>query len=236
MLELLDAAFTIGPVTVSGADNMVLSSGELALVRVIQPEHVSVFANICCGLLQPRRGSVRFLGHDWASAGRERANVLRSAIGRVFREGNWLEFLSVMDNVQLPRRHHEGTPDSELQDEAAALAEHFGLPGVPKSYPKDTSPLDLKRAACVRAFLGRPALVVLEEPTAGLYPDLLDPLVIAIRSVRNRGGAALWLTRDPALWSNPTVPADHRLRIVGSELKVVQRAPGAAPQGRPRTH
>ena len=83
--------------------------------------------------------------------------------------------LSLLDNVVLRQLHHTHRPFAELRDEAAQLAVRFGLPGFPTGHPQDCLPEDLQRAACAGAFLGSPVLLLLEEPTFGVYPDLLVP-------------------------------------------------------------
>ena len=62
-----------------------------------------------------------------------------------------------MDNILLQSRHHSGRSDEELKREASVLAESFGMPGMCLSACRvDFAPVDLQRAACVRAFLGEP--------------------------------------------------------------------------------
>lgn len=118
----------------------------------------------------------------------------------------------------LRQLHHTRRPFAELRDEAAQLATRFGLPGLPTGHPRDCMPEDLQRAACAGAFLGNPVLLLLEEPTFGVYPDLLVPLIHAIRRARSRGSAVLWLTAAADIWNDPSLPTTSRYLLVGRQF------------------
>ena len=195
-----------------------LARGELAMIEPGDAVRGAEFADSCVGLIEPLAGQVRFLGVDWTQVGADAATLLRGRIGRLVSAGAWLPGLDMVENVLLPQLHHTRRPLVELRDEAARLARHFGLPGLPSARPGDLAPGELQRAGLVRAFLGRPRLVVLERATEGIYPEVLQPLINAIRDLRERGGAVLWLTLDPRVWSDATIPADARHRLLGGRL------------------
>ncbi len=116
----------------------------------------------------------------------------------------------------LPRLHHGGMPEADLRRQAEALARLFGLDGLPEGRPSELSRLDLARAACARAFLGEPALVLLESPLDMEIADrLLDPVLAALAPVRARGGAALWATRSRRALEDAGFPASYRLHLPG---------------------
>jgi phospholipid/cholesterol/gamma-HCH transport system ATP-binding protein len=103
------------------------------------------------------------------------------------------------------------------------LAEKFGLPGMPLGHPNDSLPVDLQRAACVRAFLGQPVLILLEEQNPGCFKEIMPDLINAIREARNRGAAVLWLTSDKFIWRDESIPATRRYRLAGRKLMEVSR-------------
>ena len=201
-----------------------LHSGELALVRLSSLHQTAAFADTFSGLLRPTKGKVRFLGRDWQDVSTDTANAMRGKIGRVFSSGNWLDGFTICDNILLPQSHHTRTPKDDLLRDAANWAHHFGLPGLPSGYPTEYSRADRRKAACVRAFLGRPALLLLEDPTKGFYPDILVPLVSAIRRARNRGAAVFWMTLADDVWLDKSIPANRCFRISGRELAEVSRS------------
>ena len=109
-------------------------------------------------------------------------------------------------------------PDELLHEMACDFAQRFGLPGLPTLLPGQCPEPDLQRAACVRAFMGRPELVILEHPLEFADAGLLPPLVDAIQQVRRRQGSVIWFTRRRAVLEDHGIPADHRYRIAGRQL------------------
>ena len=95
------------------------------------------------------------------------------------------------------------------------------FPGFLWTWPVILPAADLQRAACVRAFLGRPALIVLEEPTAGIYLEIISALMNAVRAARERGAAVIWLTRKNLIWNDQTLPVTQRYRLVTGKLMEV---------------
>jgi phospholipid/cholesterol/gamma-HCH transport system ATP-binding protein len=126
-----------------------------------------------------------------------------------------------MENILLPQRHHTRRSVRELREEAGGLAQQFGLPGVPLDLAGDIPVADLQRAACVRAFLGRPALILLEEPTAGIYLEIISALMNTVREARERGAAVIWLTRKNLIWNDQTLPVTQRYRLITGKLMEV---------------
>ena len=206
-----------------GSDKLSLSiySGDLVLIRLARLEPTATFADTCAGIIQPAIGAVYFLGRSWPELPPDQANAMRGRIGRVFKTGNWIKHLSLMENILLPQRHHTRRSVRQLSDEAGELAQQFGLPGIPLDLPGDIPTADLQRAACVRAFLGRPALIVLEEPTAGVYLEIISALMNAVREARERGAAVIWLTQKNLIWNDQTLPVTQRYRQVAGKLMEV---------------
>jgi phospholipid/cholesterol/gamma-HCH transport system ATP-binding protein len=158
-------------------------------------------------------GSVRFLGRDWTAVPQSYAAALRGRIGRVFTSASWIGYLDVAANILLPQLHHTREDVDALRQRATLLACMFGLPGLPLGRVSELAESDLVRAACVRAFLGDPMLLVLESPIQGRFATLIPPVLDALARARDRGAAALWLTRSDLVWRNSSVSATHRLRL-----------------------
>jgi len=209
---------------VSGATISVsikLSGGELALIRIENRQQGAMLADACAGLIRPQSGAVQFLGKDWSVLPPDIANALRGQIGRVFSKGGWLSHLTLLENILLSQLHHTRRPVEDLRDEACRLAQHYNLPGVPMGRPNDVVQLDLRRAACVRAFIGWPSLIVLEDPTSGGFSEMIPKLINTIRDSLNRGAAVIWLTVGNTLWRDQTIPATYRHRFAGGKLMEV---------------
>lgn len=206
ILALDGARPTLGDAAMS----LSVSTGELAMIETADPERAAAFADLCSGLIPPEDGAVRFLDRDWTKLPHEHTAAMRGRIGRIFRrDAGWIGFIDIATSVLLSQLHHTRTPMDTLRDDAAALARRFGLPGLPLDLPNRVSAEDLSRAACVRAFLGEPLLLLLESPA----PELLPPLLDALTAAMDRGAAAIWLAPGDQIWNDRTVPTTHRYRL-----------------------
>lgn len=210
----------------SGISSLDLSLAPGGLTVVLwEKEQVRIpLADAAEGLVAPVRGTVTFLGGDWQTMAADRAAAQRGKIGRVFEGESWLSGLNVDQNITLAQRHHTRRPVKEIEQEATRLCRVFGLPGLPRDRPSNARWQDLQKAACVRAFLGTPVLILLENPTVGICADVIAPLINTIRETRERGAAVLWMTNELQVWNNPGLRATARWRLLGSPMYVIEEA------------
>jgi phospholipid/cholesterol/gamma-HCH transport system ATP-binding protein len=198
------------------AVDLTLRAGDLVLVQPGGEQHEQLLADVACGLVPSARGTVSFLGRAWSEVPPDQANALRGRIGQVPRRGAWIPHLSLLDNLLLPQLYHTRRPYAEIRAEAARWAAWFGLAGLPTERPGDVPSAILPRAACVRAFLGAPSLILVES-VSGL-DDLLAPLVNAMRVARDHDAAVLWFVQDAAIYADRSLPATGRLRLLRDAL------------------
>jgi phospholipid/cholesterol/gamma-HCH transport system ATP-binding protein len=224
---ILDLEVIVGRQQGDNAVGMPLSlrllSGECALIETAEEVQLAFFADLCSGLIQPQSGHVRFLGHDWRNIPDEYAAALRGRIGRVFTAGAWIPFLDVETNILLPALYHTRRDRQDLRNEALSLAHEFGLPGLPLDRPGDLSPGDLHCASLVRAFLGNPLLVLVEDPSNLSLRRRFSAVLTRMATVLESGGAVVWFSRDRTIGDAMPFPADHHLELSdrGLALKAV---------------
>lgn len=181
--------------------------------------------DLCCGLLPLSQGTVRFLGVDWNRMGHEIASARRGQIGRVYGRTSWIGFLGIDFSILLPQLHHTRRPEHELRNAAAELSRSFGLPGLPTGHPDSLGDIDLVRAACVRAFVGLPRLLILEWAELAQVDNLMPGLVQALIAAQNRHAAIIWLTHSNLVWNDHALPATARFRLTDRGLvPVAERA------------
>jgi phospholipid/cholesterol/gamma-HCH transport system ATP-binding protein len=201
-----------------------LCDGDFAVIEVSGPRRGAAFADLCSGLAPLAGGQVRFLGRNWVTAPREHADALRGHIGRLFHQPIRADTQDVASRVLLGRLHHTRIPEAKLRAEAVELALRFGLPGLPAGPARQVSEPDLVRAACVRAFLGSPRLLILELPMAVQGEDLRSALLDAGTEARGQGAAVMWLAAPGQALRDPVVRPTHRLRLSDAGLLPVRRA------------
>ncbi len=200
-----------------------LEAGELLLIRLERGQLRIPLADAAVGLIEPIEGQISFQGEDWKSMTPDQAAARRGRCGRVFTGRGWCSNMSLNDNITLAQRHHTHRPETAIEAEAANLAHYFGLPGLPLWPPGQTRPGDLGRAGLIRAFLGKPDLVVLEQPTRHLYPEIMPPLMNAIRAARDRGAAVILLTDEPGIWNEAALRPTLKGTMFGSRMQLARQ-------------
>jgi phospholipid/cholesterol/gamma-HCH transport system ATP-binding protein len=173
-------------------------------------------------LLQPTAGSIRLLGEEVIGISDSAAFRLRRRFGMLFQQGALFSSLTVRENVAVPLREHTRLPArliAEIADLKIVLA---GLPvEAANKLPRELSGGMLKRAALARALALDPALLFLDEPTAGLDPvsaGAFDQLVVQLKE--SLGLTVVMVTHDlDTLWQ-----ATDRVAFLG-EKRVIGYAP-----------
>jgi len=204
---------------VSGV-SLAVGAGELAMVLLERERTHLPLADLAVGILTPDEGKVRFQGCDWSATRPDAAAELRGSIGRVFEGNPWIDGVEMDQNIMLAQMHHTNRSEEDMTREAEALSRVFDLPGLPLHLPSTVRGKDLARAACVRAFMGRPDLLLLERPTTGVYPELLPSLLNKLHAERDRGMAVLWLTDNSDIWDNAGVRPTLRCQMYGARMRV----------------
>ena len=190
-----------------------LHAGDLYLI-LLDREHLHLtLADAASGLVAPDQGTVRFRGQDWQGLRAGAAAAQRGRIGRLFDEECWVSNLNMEENLMLAQCHHTGEKEETFREEAAALSSQFLLPGLPLGRSSDYRAKDLQKAACVRAFMGKPDLILLERPTHNVYSELMAPLANAVYAARRRGAAVIWTTEQRRVWDDPGLKPTQRVLI-----------------------
>src|SRR5262249_35414150 len=133
-------------------------------------------------------------------------------------KGSWISFLGTDVNILLPQLHHTRRSEQELRNTAAELSHSLGLPGLPTGRPDSLASIDLVRAACVRAFIGQPRLLILDSAELEQIDNLVPALVQALTAVHNRHAASIWLTHSDLMWRDNALPTAARLRLTDRGL------------------
>ncbi len=170
--------------------DLCVEAGECAVVAA-SVELAAALADVVCGLAAPTAGDVAVFGEEWGALSVPATYALRGRIGRLGEGLAWIQNLNVDENVVMPMLDRTSVPESAIREEARALARHLGLDDVPRTRPHQTSRRDLAAAAAVRAFLGAPALLLLEPVGAAASPALRAGLVALTRAACTRGAAVV---------------------------------------------
>lgn len=152
----------------------------------------------CLNLLEDiDDGVIRFEG-DEISDPRVDARDVRKRIGMVFQAYNLFPHLTVLDNCTLAPRQVHGVRRSEAEDRARELLARFGLADQAEKHPDRLSGGQQQRAALVRALCTHPTLLLLDEITAALDPELVGEVLEIVRAEAERGMTMVLATHEMA--------------------------------------
>jgi len=150
----------------------------------------------CVNLLETiDDGTITLDGRD-ISDPRVDPDEVRQRIGIVFQAFNLFPHMTVMDNVTLaPRRVHKMSR-GEAEERAMALLSRVGLADKAREYPDRLSGGQQQRVAIVRALVNRPRLLLLDEVTSALDPELVGEVLTMIRDLKGDGMTMLLATHE----------------------------------------
>jgi polar amino acid transport system ATP-binding protein len=140
-------------------------------------------------------GRILFDGDD-ISDPRVVADRVRSRIGVVFQHYNLFPHLSVIDNVTLAARHVHKQTKTDATAKGLALLDRIGLASKAGEYPDRLSGGQQQRVAIVRALVTDPALLLLDEITSALDPELVGEVLDLVRSLKDQGATILMATHE----------------------------------------
>ncbi|MBI1330734.1 MAG: cell division ATP-binding protein FtsE [Alphaproteobacteria bacterium] len=146
----------------------------------------------------PSRGLITLFGHDLATAKRAQFPAIRRRIGVVFQDFRLLPHLTAYENVALPLRI-TGIAEGDYKQDVEELLAWVGLGGRMKALPATLSGGEQQRVAIARAVVGRPDLLIADEPTGNVDPDIGDRLIRLFAELNRLGTTVLIATHDRAL-------------------------------------
>jgi putative ABC transport system ATP-binding protein len=169
---------------------------------------------------RPTRGRVAFRGEALESASSSRlARVRREHVGFVFQDFRLVPHLSALDNVRLPLDHTGRSRDSRRA--ASELLARFGLGDRASHRPDRLSRGEMQRVALARALVGRPSIVLADEPTANLDRRNAAEVWSILRHCGSEGIAVVVATHD----RDRAGPTDLVLVLREGRLVSVESAP-----------
>jgi polar amino acid transport system ATP-binding protein len=150
----------------------------------------------CVNLLEPiDSGRIVVRGQEITARGVD-VNELRRGIGIVFQSFNLFPHMSVLENITLGPRKALGLPKPEAETRADELLARFGLADKREEYPDRLSGGQQQRVAIVRALAMQPGLMLLDEVTSALDPELVAEVLEVIRELAAEGMTMLIATHE----------------------------------------
>lgn len=179
---LTDISFTLYPGSfyfLTGASG----AGKTSLLKLLYLAH------------RPSRGAIRMFGHDIVTMTRDRLPGFRRRIGVVFQDFRLVPHLSAFDNIALPLRI-AGITEKDLQGPVTEMLSWIGLSERAEARPATLSGGEQQRVAIARAVIGRPEILVADEPTGNVDPDMALRLLQLFAALNRLGTTVVVATHD----------------------------------------
>ena len=180
---------------VKALEEVTLSVPPNAIIAVIGPNGSGKTTLLNCvnGIYVPEKGDIRYRGSS--VTGRKTHEISRLGIGRTFQIARVFKRITVLDNVIVPVLN-SGRSLSRLRSEAQGLLERVGLGHLADSFGSELSGGQQKLIELLRAWIADFDLILLDEPFAGVHPDLKKLFYEEIRELQKNGKTFVLVSHD----------------------------------------
>lgn len=144
---------------------------------------------------RPSRGMIRMFGADAITLPRDRLPAFRRRLGVVFQDFRLVPHLSAFDNVALPLRV-AGVPEKDIARPVGDMLDWVGLADRKDARPATLSGGEQQRVAIARAVIGRPEMLVADEPTGNVDPEMAIKLLRLFEALNRLGTTVVVATHD----------------------------------------
>ena len=150
----------------------------------------------CSNLIEPISGGRILLEGEEITSEQTDPDRVRQHIGIVFQAFNLFPHMNVLSNVTLAPRRVLGMPQRAAEERAHELLDRFGLADKAEEYPDRLSGGQQQRAAIARALAMQPRLLLLDEVTSALDPELVGEVLVVIRELAESGMTMVIATHE----------------------------------------
>jgi cell division transport system ATP-binding protein len=166
---------------------------------------------------RPKSGEISMFGQNITSKTRDELPKLRRRIGVVFQDFRLLDHLNAIENVALPLRIAGGN-GPQINEHVEELLSWVGLKDSMQSYPSTLSGGEKQRVAIARAVIRRPDILLADEPTGNVDPEMSERLMYLFVELNKLGTTIVIATHDMALVNKIGAP---RLHLENGTLRYV---------------
>lgn len=176
----------------------------------------STILRLIGGLVRPQRGAVLVDGEDITRLPPRRINLVRRKMGMMFQGGALLDSYTVFENVALPLREHERKSEAQIASAVREILAAVDVDDADEMLPRQLSGGMLRRVALARAIIGKPEVLLCDEPFSGLDPVSIRRMeALLVRINKQFGMTMIVVSHD----IHSTIRmADHVLLILEGRL------------------
>jgi ABC-type polar amino acid transport system ATPase subunit len=190
MVRLEDVKKSFGDLVVLNGIDLEVRSGEVLVVIGPSGSGKSTLLR-CVNLLEPIDSGRIFLEGEEITAKRADVSAVRQRIGIVFQQFNLFPHLRAIDNVTLAARRVKRVPRKQAEKRAHELLARVGLEEKARQYPHQLSGGQQQRVAIARALMMDPHVMLFDEITSALDPELVGEVLVVMRDLANELGMTM---------------------------------------------
>ena len=195
-LEISHLDVRYGTTRVLSGIDLQVARGELVGLVGPSGSGKSTLLRALVGLVAPSAGQVILEGKVVDYANKDSLRTLRNHAAIVFQQYNLFQNMTVLDNITVTPVKVRRRPRAEAESQARALLARVGLSDKEKAYPDQLSGGQQQRVAIARALALKPALILLDEVTAALDPELVRDVLDVIRDLAGEGITMLLVSHE----------------------------------------
>ena len=225
MIEFENVAYSYGGGELLSDISMQLAPGSFHFLTGPSGSGKTTLLKLCYGALIPTAGHLRIFGEDVSTLGRDDVAMARRKIGVVHQDCQFLDHLSVLDNVALPLQVSD-QDTAEAMADIGELMSWVGLTNRAHALPPELSGGERQRAALARAVIMSPDVILADEPTGNVDWEMSQRLLRLLLELNRMGKTVMIATHDLGLIraAKSQVQArvlrisNRRLQLAGADL------------------
>jgi len=239
ILKMRDLRKAFGAhVVLDGVDIDVKAGEKVALIGPSGSGKTTIL-RMAIGLMKPDRGTIqiedKYLWHtmrdgELVPAGERNARIARRPVGMVFQQFNLFPHMTALENVRKPMVQVLGVSREQAEAEASALLEKVGLSAHKDKRPAQLSGGQQQRVAIARSLALKPKVMLFDEVTSALDPELVGEVLRVLRELSHAGDMAMLLVTHEMKFA-----ADIADRVLMFDHgKIIESGPPAQVLGAPQ--
>jgi cell division transport system ATP-binding protein len=220
VIELSEVGYSYGDRPLLSDLSLTLAPGSFHFLTGPSGRGKTTFLKLCYLELAVQRGRIEIFGEDAAGLDRDRVAKVRQRIGIVHQDCQFLDHLSVAENIALPLTVAGRNPEAEREN-LTQLLDWVGLTDRARARPPELSGGERQRAALARAVIMSPDLILADEPTGNVDWEMSTRLLQLLMQLNKMGKTVLVATHDLALIRQAKAQVQARvLRLRGGALQL----------------
>jgi branched-chain amino acid transport system ATP-binding protein len=192
-IEVVGLTKRFGGLTALDDVSLTVDAGKVLGIIGVNGAGKTTLMNCLCGIYRPDAGIIRIGGHD--TTGRAPHEVAHRGIGRTFQIPRVFGRMSLIDNLMVPVLSRQ-QPDALLLAQAEAMLEQMRLIDLRHNFAEELSGGQQKLLEMARMLMPEPRVVMLDEPFAGVHPELCSFMIERIRAMSAVGKTVLLISHD----------------------------------------